>query len=116
MKIECTEEGEILVQSRIYVHKMICASARRFLKLNVIKFKDHPSSAIKTVREDIKKRFTFDPPLKDGYIMWYIESCMRNTRYEFHRYWLDTGHGEKHEDCHAKFYPALVKYWKTARG
>ncbi|KAG0565879.1 hypothetical protein KC19_7G020300 [Ceratodon purpureus] len=114
MTIQCTAEGGIPKDVRPFVHRQFRASARRFLKMSTIHFRDHPDSDIKVVVEDIDRRFVFNPPLRAGYIMWFIENSLRTSRYLWRKHWVKTGRGEKHKWCPQKYFPALVKYWKSA--
>ena len=113
MKIAATDQGEIPAEVRAAVHTQIRASSRRFLNLSVIKFRDHPDSDIKILKDDLDRRFEFDPPLRDGYVLFYVESSLRTARYIWHKHWLDTGRGEKHKWCPTRFFPTLVRYWRT---
>ncbi|KAG0596212.1 hypothetical protein M758_UG233300 [Ceratodon purpureus] len=65
------------------------------------------------MKDDIGCRFTFDPPLKEGYIIDHIENSLRTTRYQWRKFWVITRRGEKHRKCPEKFFPALDKYWRT---
>ena len=114
MTIQCTAEGGIPKDVRPFVHRQFRASARRFLKMSSIHFRDHPDSDMKVVSEDIDRRFSFNPPLRSGYIMWFIENSLRTSRYLWRKHWVRTGRGEKHKWCPQKYFPALVKYWKTS--
>ena len=114
MKIACSPKGEIPKNIRLYVHTQFRASARRFLKLSVIHFRDHPDSDLKIVKDDLDSRFEFNPPLRPDYMLWYIEQSLRTCRYLWRKYWVKTGQGEKHKHCPLRYFPPLVKYWKTA--
>ena len=57
MTIECTPEGEIPKDVRVFVHAQFRATSRKFLRLSVIHFRDHPDSDIKVVMEDLERRF-----------------------------------------------------------
>ena len=114
MKIKCTPAGEILKPNRLFVHAQFRATARRFLNLSIVHFRDHPDSDMQILHDDLNRRFVFDPPLRDGYVLFYIENSLRTTRYIWRKFWVTTGRGEKHRFCPAKFFPALVKYWRTA--
>lgn len=113
MSIACTESGEIPKDVRPFVHTQFRATARRFLKLSVIHFWDHPNSDMKVIQEDLDRRFVFNPPLTTGYIMGYIENSLRTARYLWRKHWVKTGRGEKHKFCPLRYFPALVRYWKT---
>ena len=113
MKIAATDEGELPVDVRAAVHTQIRASSRRFLDLSVIKFRDHPDSDIQILKDDLDRRFVFDPPLREGYVLFYVESSLRTARYIWHKHWLDTGRGAKHKWCPTRFFPTLVRYWRT---
>ena len=63
MKIQATEKGEVPLEFRSAVHTQFRATARRWLNLSVIKFRDHPDSDIKLLKDDLDRRFLFDPPL-----------------------------------------------------
>ena len=114
MTIECTPMGEIPKEVRTYVHAQFRATARRFLNLSVIHFRDHPDTDMQTVKDDLDRRFLFDPPLRSDYIIFFIENSLRTSRYLWRKHWVNTGKGEKHKFCPARFFPALVKYWKIA--
>ena len=114
MKIACNQNGEPPKEVRLYVHAQFRATARKFLNFSVVHFRDHPDSDIKVVREDLDRRFLFDPPLREGYILGYIETSMRTSRYLWRKFWVTTGKGAKHRFCPARYFPALVTYWKTA--
>ena len=113
MNIQCTSKGDIPMDIRAFVHTQFRATARRFLNLSVIKFRDHPDADIKILKDDLDRRFTFDPPLRPDYILVYIESSLRTARYIWRKHWLTTGRGEKHKFCPLRYFPALVCYWKT---
>lgn len=113
MIIQCTSKGDIPLDVRAFVHTQFRATARRFLNLSVIKFRDHPDTDIKILKDDLDRRFTFDPPLRMDYILFYIESSLRTARYIWRKHWLNTGRGEKHKFCPLRFFPSLVCYWKT---
>ena len=113
MKIQCTSKGDIPLDIRAFVHTQFRATARRFLNLSVIKFRDHPDADIKILKDDLDRRFTFEPPLRLDYILSYIESFLRTARYIWRKHWLNTGRGEKHKFCPLRFFPSLVCYWKT---
>ncbi|KAG0594151.1 hypothetical protein M758_UG052500 [Ceratodon purpureus] len=66
------------------------------------------------ITDDIDRRFIFNPPLQEDYIFFYIENSMRTYRYLWRKYWVQTSKGQKHKFCPARFFPALVKYWRTA--
>lgn len=108
MIIQCTSKGDIPLDVRAFVHTQFRATARRFLNLSVIKFRDHPDADIKILKDDLDRRFTFDPPLRMDYILFYIESSLRTTRYIWRKHWLNTGRGEKHKFCPLRFFPSLV--------
>lgn len=99
MSIACTESGEIPKDVRPFVHTQFRATARRFLKLSVIHFRDHPDSDMKVIQEDLDRRFVFNPPLRTGYVMGYIENSLRTARYLWRKHWVKTGRGEKHKFC-----------------
>ena len=113
MIVPATLKGEIDPSIRLSVHRLIRASASKYLKLPVIKFRDHPCEHLRNLKEDLDKRFIFDSNLKQNYVLSFIEKTMKNVRYVFHRHWLDTGRGLKHEDCSEKDFAKLVKYWKS---
>ncbi|KAG0595610.1 hypothetical protein M758_UG181400 [Ceratodon purpureus] len=116
MRVAATPCGNYIHPSiRLFVHKMIRASAGRFLKLTTIEFRDHPDEDIQNVKKDLEKQLIFDKNLREDYVLNYVESSMKNARYEYHRHWIDTGKGEKHEDCPDRIFPQLVKYWFTKR-
>ena len=114
MRIACSEKGELPKDVRLFVHAQFRATARKFLNFSVIHFRDHPGSDIKVVKEDLDRRFSFDPPLREDYILGYIEVSMRTSRYLWRKFWVNSGKGSKHKFCPARYFPALVSYWKTA--
>ena len=113
MTVTAAADGEIDPTIRLFVHKVIRATASRYLKLTVITFRDHPDEALRNLKEDLDKRFVFDANLRQNYVLSFLETAMKNVRYVFHRHWIDTGRGEKHAECSDKDFPVLVKYWKT---
>jgi hypothetical protein len=113
MTIQCTESGDIPKEVRTFVHSQFRANARRFLKLSVIHFRDHLDSDLKLIKDDLDRRFIFNPPLREDYILFYIENSIRTARYIWRKYWVKTGRGEKHKFCPIRYFPALVKYWRT---
>ena len=113
MKVPATAKGEIHPSCRLHVQKMIRSSARRFLDLSIIKFQDQPPEKLENVKADLEKRFAFDHALKPNFLLEYLETSMRNARYQYHKFWLETGRGSKHEDCPEKIFPALVRHWLT---
>lgn len=113
MAIQCTPKGELPLDVRNHVHTQFRATARRFLNLSVIKFRDHPDTDIKVMKDDLEKRFTFDPPLRSDYVLFYIESALRTARYVWRKHWIQTGRGERHKMCPLRFFQALVCYWRT---
>ena len=113
-RILCTASGEIPKNFRAFVHAQFRATARRILKLDVIHFRDHPDSDINQIESEISKRFVFDPPIRKGYVMYYIEESIRSVRYQWRKHWVDTGKGSKHRLCPMKYFPSLVAYWRTA--
>ena len=98
MTAPATSEGEIDPNIRLSVHRVIRASASKYLKLTVIKFRDHPCKNLRNLKEDLDECFIFNSNLKPNYVLSFIEKTMKNVRYVFHRHWLDTGRGLKHED------------------
>ena len=68
---------------------------------------------MKVIQEDLDRRFVFNSPLTTGYIMGYIENSLRTARYLWRKHWVKTGRGEKHKFCPLRYFPALVRYWKT---
>ena len=113
MTVTAAADGEIEPTICMFVHRIIRATASRYLKLTVIKFRDHSDDDLRNVKEDLNKRFVFDANLKPNYVLSFLESSMKNIRYVFHKHWIETGQGEKHEDCPDKYFPSLVKYWKS---
>ena len=113
MTVLATSGGDIDTSIRLSVHRIIRASAGRYLKLPVIKFRDHLSDDLANLKEDLDRCFIFYSNLKPNYVMSFIEKTMKNVRYVFHKHWVDTGRGQKHEDCLEKDFPKLVKYWKS---
>ena len=113
MMVEADSSGEIDPSVKSYVHKMIRASAKRFLDLTVIKFRDQRDADIQDVKKDLEKVFIFSKKLRPDCVLDYVESSIKNARYEYHKYWIETGRGEKHEDCPSKIFPQLVKHWLT---
>lgn len=99
MTIECTKSGEIPIEVRTYVHSQFRANTRRFLKLSVIHFRDHPDSDLKLIKDDLDRRFICNPPLWEDYILFYIENSIKTARYLWRKYWVKTGRGEKHKFC-----------------
>ncbi|KAG0572018.1 hypothetical protein KC19_VG062200 [Ceratodon purpureus] len=110
MRVPSDGSGNIHPSCRFLVHKMIRASAKRFLKLTVITFRDHPDEDIQNCKADLEKQFILDDNVRPNYLLEYIESSMKNARYEYHKHWVETGKGEKHEDCPDRIFPQLVKY------
>ena len=113
MKVNATASSEIEPSCRLFVHKMIRSSASRLLKLSIIEFLDHPDKDIQNVKRDLEKTFIFDKNLRPNYVFDCVELSMKNARYKYHKHWLDTQKGEKHEDCRQRYFPQLVKYWWT---
>ncbi|KAG0617352.1 hypothetical protein M758_5G183900 [Ceratodon purpureus] len=113
MKVPCSISGEIDEGYRVYVHRMFRAQARRFLKIEVIAFSDHPPEDVKTTLELIRMQFEFNPPLSDQEICNYLQKDMSACRYQWKKFWQTTGRGQKHEQCPAESFPYLVKYWHT---
>lgn len=113
MKVASDSNGEIHQSCRLFVHKYIKASASWYIDIDVIKFQDHPVQMVNNLKEDLDRRFEFDDGLQKDYILWFIETCMKNVRYVYHKHWIATGRGEKHPDCPARSFPKLVKYWLT---
>ena len=111
--IVCTEKGEIDKSTRIFVHKHITATAKRFLDLSKIHFRDHSNAELKVVEDDISRDFKFNPPLPEGFIIWYIEEVLRTSRCQWRKFWVEPGRGQKHRQCPAQFFPALEKYWRA---
>ena len=112
-KVPTTATGEIEEGYRVFVHRLFRAQARRFLKVETIKFKDHPKEKVSRTLELIRKQFTFEPDLPDEYILNNLEKGMSHCRYQWRNYWKATGRGDKHEQCPQESFPALVSYWKT---
>lgn len=113
MKVPTTLKGEIEEGYRVFVHRIFRATARRFLKVHVIKFKKHPPRDIERVKDLLEKCFIFTPPIDNDYILKNIEKAMASCRYQWHKYWKSTGMGEKHEQCPKESFPSLVCYWRT---
>ena len=72
MKIETTSNGELRLNVKSLVYTQFRATARRFLNLPTIKFRDHPDYDIQTVEYDRDRRFVFDFPLRDGYVLFLL--------------------------------------------
>lgn len=82
MKIPTTEDRQIGEGYRVFVHKVFRATARRFLDVAVISFKEHPVKDVENMKEILEAQFVFEPPLEEGYILWNIEDSMRTCRYQ----------------------------------
>ena len=113
MKIECDAEGKPNPTYRFFVHRVIRMVAKRWLDLSLIKFRDQSDNDIQLVRQEIDMRFTFTPPLREGYIMWHLEDAMRSSRYQWRNHWKNTGRGERHPQCPIENFPSLARYWVT---
>ena len=97
----------------MFVHRLFRAQACRFLKVEVIKFKDHPKDDVEQTLKLIRKQFLFEPALPDAYILNNLEKAMSHCRYQWRNFWKATGRGDKHEQCPKESFPALVTYWNT---
>ncbi|KAG0596878.1 hypothetical protein M758_UG291600 [Ceratodon purpureus] len=111
IKVSTDGKGEIHESCRLHVHKIIRSAASSFLKLDVIKFRDHPDEMVNKVKEVLDKMLIFDDDIRNDYMLWYVETAMRKLRYMFHKHWIATGRGEKHPGCPGNCFPALVSQW-----
>lgn len=110
MKIPGTDGGGIDLSHRIFVHRIFRATAKQLLDLSIIRFRDQPDAKIKRLGEQLNLMFVFDPPLRDGYTMHYIEETIRTSRYQWRKYWRGTGCGQKHPTCPEETFPSLHAY------
>ena len=104
---------EIPKDVRLYVHTQFRATAGWWLNLAVLKFRDHPDTYIKVFKDDLDQRFTFDPPVRPDYILFYIEATLQPAQYVWWRHWIATGRGDKHRRCPMRLFQLLVAYWRT---
>ena len=64
------------------------------------------------MKEDIERRFVFDPPLDENYIQCTIQEELNSCRRQWRCYWIDTGRGQRHNLYPIEDFPALLKHWK----
>ena len=64
------------------------------------------------MKEDIERRFVFDPPLDQNYIQRTIQEELNSCCRQWRRYWINTGRGQRHNLCPIEHIPALLKHWK----
>ncbi|KAG0595875.1 hypothetical protein M758_UG205700 [Ceratodon purpureus] len=73
-------------------------------ELSVVHFRDHPDSDMQILHDDLNRRFVFDPPLREGYILFYIKNSLRTTRYMWRKLW-----SQQDEEINIAF--ALVNFF-----
>ena len=99
---------------RSVLNRTIRGIVGRILDVSLKEFRQHPSSSFILIEHDIHNQFSFDPPLKSGYIKDYLQDALSWTRYQWRSHWTKTK--ERHPQCPIKRYPAVVAQWVSERG
>ena len=83
----------------------------RVLDVSLKEFNHHPSMAFELIDHDIHSQFSFDPPLRAGYIKLYLQDALSWTQNQWRSYWKKNG--SRHPQCPAKRYSSLVALWMS---
>ena len=106
-----TDQSGNVIALKSVLNRAIRDIAGRTLDVSVKEFNHHPAMAFQLIEADIHNQFTFDPPLKGGYIKTYLQDALSWTRYQWRSYWRKNQ--ARHPQCPVKRYPALVAQWTS---
>ena len=106
-----TDENGNPLALRSVLNRAIREVAGRVLDVSVKEFNHHSPMAFQLIEHDIHSKFSFDHPLREGYIKTYLQDALSWTRYQWRKHWINKK--ERHPMCPEKRYPALVAQWSS---
>jgi hypothetical protein len=70
---------------------------------------------LKTIQKELDEMFIFTHPVREDYLVEYIQDFLTNDRYRWKQHWLESNGGQ-HESCPDAALCILEPYWKSMEG
>ena len=71
------------------LNRSIREIAGRVLDVSIKEFNQHRPMAFQLIEHDVHSKFTFDPPLREGYIKSYMQDALSWSRYQWRKHWIN---------------------------
>ncbi|KAG0555811.1 hypothetical protein KC19_3G144200, partial [Ceratodon purpureus] len=101
-----TDASGDVIGLKSVLHRAIREIAGRVLDVSVREFNQHSPMAFQLIELDVHSKFTFDPPLREGYIKTYLQEALSWSRYQWRKHWILKK--ERHPQCPIKRYSTFV--------
>lgn len=94
-------------------HSCVKEVAYSVLDLRIKEWGGYSTHSKKMLHEEIKSRFSFDPPVTEKEINRYLAGHLRSQRGVWKLHWEKFGENNKHPGCPVEAWQTLVKWWPT---
>lgn len=94
-------------------HSAVKEVAYSVLDLRIKEWGGYSTHDKKMLHDEIKSRFSFDPPVTEKEINRYLAGHLRSQRGVWKLHWEKFGENNKHPGCPVEVWQTLVKWWPT---